>query len=63
MERAGVKAERINMVLVGLSETDLGPAVLGTVPAEAALDDPAFQMLADRLKRFNTSLKGDEQND
>ncbi len=50
MERAGVKTEQINIVLVGLSEADLGQAALGTVPDGAAPDDPAFQTLADRLE-------------
>jgi CheY-like chemotaxis protein len=63
MERAGVKIERISMVLVGLSETDLGQAVLGTVPAGAASDDPAFQTLADRLESLKLPApKGGERD-
>ncbi|MBU0704954.1 MAG: response regulator [Chloroflexi bacterium] len=54
MERADVEMERIGIVFIG-SPTEEGPAelgreVLGTVPAEAGPDDPAFYALADRLR-------------
>lgn len=63
MERAGVKTERISMVLVGLSEADLGQAVLGTVPAGAGPDDPAFRVLADQLERLKQpSSEGNERH-
>lgn len=53
MERAGVESERIGVVLVGSTAeggvAELAQEVVGTVPAEAGADDPAFQALADHL--------------
>jgi two-component system cell cycle response regulator DivK len=53
MDRAGVGTGQIGVVFVGAPEAgaaELGPDVLGTVPAEAGPDAPAFQDLAGRLQ-------------
>ena len=54
MERAGVEESQTGIVLVGTEaegqdRAEFGPEILGSVPAEADPDDPAFHTLAERL--------------
>ena len=54
MERAGVDKDRVGIVFVGpVPEEELprfDQKVLGSVPAEAGSDDPAYHAIADMLR-------------